>query len=248
MQAPTPALTVAVRLPRLPDRSVTPAGLPMGDVVLAGTLAAVAQAHVWLDGTLDGSRPGLAVQSLLVTGAVAWRRRAPLGAIGIAAVGVLLDFIVYERGQSDLILGQLLAGVALAYSVAAHEPRRDLSVAALLVLLTSFWLGDYQRATPADEYLMSAVTVSGTWLVGRLALRERTQTARLRSAYEELDRQRARAEAAAAEGARASPGSSMTWWPQPERDRRPSRCRGCPARAPARAGAAGHRERAPDRS
>jgi len=49
---------------------------------------------------------------------------------------------------------------------------------------------------------MSAVTVSGTWLVGRLALRERTQTARLRSAYEELDRQRARAETAAAEAER----------------------------------------------
>lgn len=187
-----------VRLASALSRPVSRLKVPLGDALAAGLLLLGAQAHVWLDTDFSGGRPVIALQSMVVAAAVAVRRRWPLGAVAVVAIASAFDVLAYGAGESVELVPAILVGVfVVSFSVARNEPRTDLAVAGLLILLAVFWLGDLWQRNPAGEYLASLIGVGGAWLAGRVAWYERSQAARLRQALAEAERQRRLAEQAA---------------------------------------------------
>ncbi len=194
---------VTVRLISALRRPVTRFQLPMADVVAAVVLTALAQLQIWLTPDLHGSRPGLALTYAVVTAAVAWRRRSPMGAVGFTFAAGLASLPLESSEGGNLITGLLIATLVISYSLAAHEARTDLAVAGLLGLLAAYWLGDVRQGNPPGDYLATFIGVGGSWLAGRVVARERRHSRLLVAALEEVERQKARAETAAAEAERS---------------------------------------------
>ena len=99
-----------------------------GDVALAVALVVVAQVDIWApdlavwgDDPVPGSRPVNALLFLLVTGAVAWRRTAPLGALGTAMAALAAQAVASQ----DSPIGLLVAGptLMLVYAVGCYGTR-----------------------------------------------------------------------------------------------------------------------------
>ena len=180
-------------------RPVLRGTVPAGYAVAAATLFAAAQAQVWIEPGVAGRDWAVALQCAIVTGAVAVCRSRPLVAVGACVAAGLLDFAAYRADQApSLITGLLLAVLLISFSVARHERRTDLALAGGLVLLAVFWLPDIRQANPASEYLASFIGVGAAWAAGRVTWYERVRAERLRAALADAERQRARAEEAAA--------------------------------------------------
>lgn len=194
---------VIVRLISVLRRPVTRFELPMADVAAAVVLTALAELQIWLTPDLHGSRAGLAVTYALVTAAVAWRRRSPMGAIVITVVAGIVSLPLESSEGGNLITALLIATLVISYSVAAHEDRSDLAVAGLLGMLAAYWLGNVRQGNPAGDYVATFIGVGGSWLAGRVVARERRHSRLLTAALEEVERQKTRAESAAAEAERS---------------------------------------------
>lgn len=194
---------VIMRLIAALRRPVSRLELPLSDVAAAVVLTVLAELQIWLTPDLHGSRPGLAVTYAVITAAVAWRRRSPMGAIAVTLVAGIASLPLESSDGANLITGLVIATLVLSYSVAAHEDRSDLAVAGLLAMLATYWLGDLRQGNPAGDYLASFIGTFGAWLAGRVVARERRHGRLLARALEEVERQRARAESAAAEAERS---------------------------------------------
>jgi signal transduction histidine kinase len=171
---------------------------PQADVLLAAGLLVVGQIETWTTSSFEPKLP-LAVLAVLVTVPLAWRRRAPLGALLAMAV----PGFVLSSGWPELNpLYSFLAVLVAAFSVGAYAEPRRAAVGCALVILT-FWVGALEdnarhpgRRGLSDVAFVTVV-FGGAWLLGR-ALRGRGQHAA------ELEQRAARLQAEQQAQARAA--------------------------------------------
>jgi signal transduction histidine kinase len=178
---------------------------PLTDVLLAAGVLVVAQVETWMTTSFQ-PKPPLALMAVLMTVPLAWRRRAPLGALLVVGVaGAVLG-----TGWPELnALYTFIAVVIAVFSVGAYaQPRRAMLGCALV--LGWFWAGAlidnarYPGRRGPSDFVFVTVVFGGAWLLGR-ALRGRgLQAAQLqqRAAQLEADQQAQARAAVAAERAR----------------------------------------------
>lgn len=163
---------------------------PWSDVVLAGGFLAVSLAQVVVEPIAS---PAVSlVVAVGSTAPLAWRRVAPATA---ALAGTAVWTIPTPRGF--LLLGFVIA-VLLFFSVGAHV-RRTWRVAAVTAIGTTVGVV-MTLLGPEDPPVAvgAALVVVAPVFAGRLVAHQRAQNARLRDLTEELVRERAGAERAAA--------------------------------------------------
>jgi hypothetical protein len=146
---------------------------PLTDVLLAAGVLVIAQVETWMTTSFQPKVP-LALVAAAMTVPLAWRRRAPFGAL--VAVGVA--GAVLGTGWPELnALYSFIAVVMAVFSVGAYaEPRR--AVLGCALVLVWFWAGALidnarhpGRRGPSDAVFVTVV-FGGVWLLGR-ALRGR---------------------------------------------------------------------------
>ena len=121
---------------------------PRRDLLLALVLTVATQVELWL---ADGVEDPFAVQVAsfaLITLAVAWRRSAPLAAAVLGSTGFAAQVIL--AGDAPVI-GGLVAGIIVAYSLGAYATARDAAlgtVALTLGLVVAAWVDEDKRSIP----------------------------------------------------------------------------------------------------
>jgi signal transduction histidine kinase len=150
-------------------RSARLAGLPVADVALGGVTAVsvVPSAAVGLPD--DGPASVTVPVALVMSGALAWRTRAPLGAVGTLLGASLLQTVVAQEPGSVWAFATYLVA---AYSVAATatEARAALGGAAVVGVL---WLQEWLEH--GQDYLFVVLVFGGAWLLGRLVQQWRSR-------------------------------------------------------------------------
>lgn len=176
---------------------------PATDVAIASCFAVVGQVVTW--GRLDesaafaGPRGTNAVLNLLLMGAIAWRRRAPLAAVCWA---VTVYYLPQAIVQHDVpLLGGFVPLIVLTASAGYSCPRRRalLAAAVALVGLVTVTLATPWLRSP-DYFSYNVVFLLAPWLAAR-GLREREDRAGALGAA--LASERATKDAAIREVARA---------------------------------------------
>jgi signal transduction histidine kinase len=104
---------------------------PRIDLLIGLLLTAGTQAELWTAEEVEEPFWLQVVSFLAITVPVAWRRRAPLAATAVVAVGFSVQTVA---GQAE-VLGGFVAAILITYAVAAHEDRRGALVGALLVVV-----------------------------------------------------------------------------------------------------------------
>ncbi|MFP5334226.1 MAG: sensor histidine kinase [Actinomycetes bacterium] len=179
------------------------------DVALALVLVAVAQVDVWRpdlafwgDDPVPGARPLNALLLLVVAGAVAWRRSAPLPALVVAMAAVAAQAVT----SGDAPIGLLLVGpvLALVYAVGCYGTRAEawtgLAVTAAAIAVHELFDADIRSARDVGEASYWWLVVASTWLVGRYVGSRRRGKEAAEQARREQERAAAvRREAVAAE-------------------------------------------------
>lgn len=169
---------------------------PATDVAIAAVFAVLGQVVTWgqLEDaqTFEGPRAVNAVLNLLLMAALAWRRRAPLAALGWAVVVYFLSQAVVQHDMSLLVAFVPL--IVLTASAGYSCPRRRAFLAAgiavlgmTVVTLSTPWMRH------VDHFVYNLVVLLGPWLAAR-GLREREERAAALSA--DLAGERAAKEAA----------------------------------------------------
>jgi signal transduction histidine kinase len=127
---------------------------------------------------------GRAPVLVVMTAAIAWRRRAPLGvlAVEVAGVAVLPSHLTWPQGVAVLIA---------AYSAAFYSDRRLL--AAGLLLAASVWLLAFGSGVQIPQSLVPFLILAPVWLAGS-AMRTREQ--RVQASAQRADRLEQEQEAA----------------------------------------------------
>lgn len=145
-----------------------------GEVLAAAALTVVTQLEVW---TIKGSylqapRLPIAVTTLVMTLALASRRRAPLAmAVGVSCA-VLAQTLLAQTPHPTS--GPVLVWMVAGYSVAVHAPPRDARIgAAMLIVAVDVWA---VLDSGGSEWVFLTAILAGFWLVGRV-VRTRNQLA-----------------------------------------------------------------------
>jgi signal transduction histidine kinase len=164
------------------------------DAVLAGAFV--------LAGLLEGSlvetdRPLWLHQLLTVAvmGALAWRRRFPLGVLAFMAVGVM---VLDADGQLSVFLALVI--VSFTAGAEVDPPRAWLGLALSVV---PFWIGFAVIGGAVSDFVAVTVLYGGSWVLGQ-TLRERTRrNADLAERADRAERDRAQEAARAVADERA---------------------------------------------
>jgi signal transduction histidine kinase len=156
------------------------------DVVAAAALTVATQLELWLDWQgyhLQGAQLLSAAATLaLMTGAVAFRRLAPLWVLVVVVAAFDLQGIVFASSQTT---GALVALVVAFYSVGAELPRWPAALGLVLGLAGVAW------EDPGDwEFIL--IVLGGTWVLGRVVRAHRLLAADLDRKNQELEAERAR--------------------------------------------------------
>jgi len=158
------------------------------DLLIGLLLTVVTQVELWTVDRVDDPFWLQVVAFLLITAPVAWRRRAPLAATAVVAVGFSLQTVA---GQAE-VLGGFVAAILITYAVAAREDRRGALVGASLVTVGIVLSALYDPAnrsfadTFGNLFLFAVVWTLGRTVrsrqrradVAELTAREREEQAR----------------------------------------------------------------------
>jgi signal transduction histidine kinase len=158
------------------------------DLLIGLLLTVVTQVELWTVDRVDDPFWLQVVSFLLITAPVAWRRRAPLAATAVVAVGFSLQTVA---GQAE-VLGGFVAAILITYAVAAREDRRGALVGASLVTVGIVLSALYDPAnrsfadTFGNLFLFAVVWTLGRTVrsrqrradVAELTAREREEQAR----------------------------------------------------------------------
>jgi signal transduction histidine kinase len=148
------------------------AGLPLGDLILAGVLGAVAVASV-LTGNPDEGPVALTLPVAVITcAAVAWRTRAPV--VGVALI-VAAGTAQTLTAQSPGSLWSLVVYVIVMYSLAAYS-REGVAAIAGVGFVAALFI--QERIDNGPDYLFIVLLFGGTWLLGRASRLWRTRVSR----------------------------------------------------------------------
>ena len=166
---------------RLPRYRIGPERL---DRLVAVATAVAAQLEVWLGTSFSSHRPLDTLVALLVTGAVAVRRRCPLAAAA-ASLPFLAEVAVWDDGQN---IAASVAWFCLLYGVAVWTSRRRFQIALAALVTTDLAMAAGPRLGLGDVVPFAVVTPIVMLLVRRvigdrerraqLAERERDLSAR----------------------------------------------------------------------
>jgi signal transduction histidine kinase len=171
------------------------------DIALAVTLTATAQVEIWLTGSVSADRGVVAPVAVVITAALAWRRRAPLWAA--AAVAVAYSVQDLAAGYLDGAISVNVAVVVVLYSVAAYEetPR---ALAGGALILAAAWLGVAQHDdSTVGDYIFSGAVLGGAWAFGAAMRARRRHAIQLENRASVLERERDNNARVAAEEERA---------------------------------------------
>jgi signal transduction histidine kinase len=172
------------------------------DVAAAVVLFVAAELELALGSNIDGPRIVNVLAAAGATLPIAVRRRWPL-AVSIAVSGVLAG---QEALNGDLIensLTPLLVLPMIVYSVAALEDRPR-AIAGLVGVLALIWVTVALSSDSAtSDYLLTAILVSGPWLVGRIVAARVELAAELRDKADRLEREQEKQAELAIAGERA---------------------------------------------
>ena len=159
------------------------------DALLALILVVLAEVHVW-SGASAGSKAVTAPAGLVIAGAVAWRRRAPLAAVAISMAAVVVQTLLASSPQA---LWVIVTWILLFYSAGASLPRARAAVALAIGLVGAAIdeAGATDRSVQGFVFGFALVLVP--WLAGRAVHRRegRAEALELRSAHLERDREEA---------------------------------------------------------
>jgi signal transduction histidine kinase len=134
------------------------------DAALAAALSLVAQGEIWLGGSVDGSKAIVMPVALVITAALAGRRRAPLVTAAVMATAFTVQTLAVGYLE-DAISVNVALFVAI-YSVAAYEaPWRAATGGALL--LGAAWVSVAQHSdSTVGDYFFSGIVLGGAWAAG----------------------------------------------------------------------------------
>ena len=158
------------------------------DAVLAGVLVVAGLVE---GGLVETNRPLWLHQTVtvLVMGALAWRRRFPLSVLGFVVAGMLL---LDSDGQFSVFAALVI--VAFTAGAEVDPPRAWIGLALAVI---PFWVGFVIIGGGVSDFVAVTVLYGGSWVIGQ-TLRERGQrNAALAERAERAERDRA-AEAARA--------------------------------------------------
>jgi signal transduction histidine kinase len=172
--------------------------VPRTDLILAAALALLAQAEIWLAGTVHGPKAVVVLASLVACGALVVRRRLPLvSAALVLACGAVTAAYNPASAEDDSQVGLLLLLIT-AYSVGAYARGRAAVAGALLVagLVAALVLTDPDEIDAAAVVFFAILL--GLPYAGGLAIARRRGRERLLERHaDRLDRERELATAAA---------------------------------------------------
>jgi signal transduction histidine kinase len=158
------------------------------DAFLAALLAAGTELQVWLSHSIH-DRPATAVAGLVLCGAVAVRRRWPLGAVlagsGAVSVDAALGGALVVSG-----LAALPAGFLCFYGAGAFLPGRRSRIAlgaGLVVLMPQILLTPH---VVSNLFFEPTILVFAPWLIGRWLREHAARARRFRALSEQLDAER----------------------------------------------------------
>ena len=147
-------------------------GLGLADGGVALLISAIGQAEVWANPDL-GPRLPIAALTLLMTGALAWRRRAPI-ACAVAVIAGLVPLAAAWQVPDETVMPSL-ALILACYSCGSNLPVRP-ALAGLAILLVPLIpllaLGD---GAPGDLLFLGTV-FGGVWIAGRIVRSRRDLT------------------------------------------------------------------------
>ena len=143
--------------------------VPVPDLALAaaGLILALAELLVWDEWSTE-PRAVQVAGAAVVCGSVALRRAAPLVAVGIAACGSVL---LASGGDPPQLLAAGLAGMLLAYSVAAELDGRALIVAAALIATAVLTRDIVDPALNGFDIAIDGLVFAAPFAVGRVVRR-----------------------------------------------------------------------------
>jgi signal transduction histidine kinase len=162
------------------------------DVALAIALGVVIEAELALSSVRDTPLAPALLLGAVFGVAVAWRRAAPLAALGATAAAALA--LALAGTPPDELASTSILVAFVAFSVGAHLPRRSAraglaGVLALIVVVTL--LGS--EGTVGDV-VFPLVLFSGCWALGRVVRSRARLTAELTARTAQLERERAERE------------------------------------------------------
>jgi signal transduction histidine kinase len=169
------------------------------DLLLALGLTVIGQAEIWL-GEPEDHRAVYAALALLVTMALAWRVRAPLVALVVAA-GVFLPSAILFPLSGESAFAVPAALLIAVYSIGAHTEgwRTVAGVLVGIAVVFAVTFADPEGADPGS-YLFFLFVVGGPWLAGRAIRHRRLSERHLEARALTAEREREeRARAAVAE-------------------------------------------------
>jgi signal transduction histidine kinase len=171
------------------------------DTALALALTLTAQVEVWLTGSVSADRGVVAAVALVITAAIAWRKRAPVWAAAVVAVAYGVQDL--SAGYLDGAISVNVAVVAALYSVAAYEETpRALGGGAMI--LAAAWLGVAEHSdSTVGDYFFSAAVLGAAWAFGAVMRARRHHALRLEDRASVLERERDEKALVAAEEERA---------------------------------------------
>lgn len=168
------------------------------DPLLAVALTVFGQLETWTSGEVEGPRGVIAVVVAVMTGAAAWRRRAPL-AVALLTIALVLSSEA-AWNVPDAIAAPVLALLVACYSLGAHAPLRTAAAGLVLVLVPLLGSALWQDKG-LDDFLFIGTILAGIWASGRLVRSRRGLAAQLaeRAVLLEHERDQQASIAAAAE-------------------------------------------------
>jgi signal transduction histidine kinase len=146
-----------------------------------------------LEPGFTGDRPLHTVALVLYTAPLAWRRRAPAGALLLMLVGFALEWVqLRETGQ--LSAEAFLALLIAVFSLGLHARDRRRAVAALTVVIGVLLTGDTADViaghVAAGDSAALYVLLIGAWLAGDTIRRRSLRAAALAERAGQLERER----------------------------------------------------------
>ena len=162
---------------------------PALDIAIAAALAATMLVELAVNGAGHAGAAGGAALAIVLAGALAWRRAAPLLAFaGVSAV--LLAWASIQR-QDDIPATTIAAFMLAGYAAGSAPTRRQALIGAagivLLAVAVPIAAGD-----PLFEDTPFVLVLAGSpWIGGRLARRHADRAERLADLAAELERERA---------------------------------------------------------
>ncbi len=158
------------------------------DVFLAVVLTLVTQVEAWTirASYLDAGRLPIAVTTLVMSGSLAWRRRAPLPMAVAISAAVLLQAVVASTPHPTS--APLIVWMIAAYSVAAHAGRRQaIAGGTVLIVSVDVWA---VADNGGSEFVFLTVILTGFWIVGRVVRSRNSLAAALAERTRELEGER----------------------------------------------------------